>query len=236
MKKYENEDNLMLPELLSVRTIKNDIHDRRDLKNLYKSINRFMKHGAEEKIELASGIKMTSYQRNELRIGIIRGKAILRNQINRMKTELDDLNIDYENKSNRYVKFRFTNDEINRLERKKESLRNIDTRDKQSLENLIKRINLYSSFSKMRSKNEIYKENYLKALDENFKYVEGLEELKEHLRNIDADDFYGIIAYDDLASDIKFIYKANEDIKAGQEDYTQDDVFNRIANAWYRHI
>lgn len=57
-----------LPERLSVKEIQERITERKDYNNLKKSINRFMKKGAENLVTMANGIVVTQYQKKELEI------------------------------------------------------------------------------------------------------------------------------------------------------------------------
>lgn len=225
-KKYENEDRLMLPEPLKIKDIKTNIKDRRDLNNLYKMINRFMRRGSEEIVQTDSGVKMTKFQRNEFRIGIIRAKANLRKRINDLEEYLE--NLDEEDKSVEYSKYRITDDEISNLKDNLESLKDVDKRDMQSLENLKKRIDIWGSYTRLYNKNLTYKENYLSALEYAFQYVKGYDELKKKLERVDPMDFYKLISFDEIAADIKYIY---DEFKKGKEG-DLDGLFERIENSW----
>lgn len=226
-KKYEDED-IMLPDLLSTRELKTTIQDKRDLKNQLKSIERFMKRGSEEIITLESGIKMTKYQRNEMRIGIIRGKAILRNRIK----ELEKRYPESEDPTTSFRNYMLRNDEKTNLERQIKSLRNIEKRDKQSLEKLKQRIELYSSHTKMYRKNLTYKENYIDVMKKLFEYNDKIDEFIKFLEDIDPMDFYAKISHSDTLSDIKFIYQQAEKIGKGLVDDTIDEFFDEINEAW----
>lgn len=227
MKKYENED-IMLPDLLSTRELKTNIMDKRDLKNQLKSIERFMQRGSEEIVTLDSGIKMTKYQRNELKIGIIRGKAILRSRIN----ELDKRYPESDNPTVSFRNYMLRNDEKTNLERQIKSLKNVDKRDKQSLERLKQRIETYSSHTKMYKKNLTYKENYIDVIKKLFQYHPEIEQFSKFLDFIDPMDFYAKISHSDTLSDIKFIYQQAEKIGKGLVDDTIDEFFNEITDAW----
>ncbi len=52
-RKYENED-IMLPDKLSVKQLKQDIQSRKDLNNFYKTVDRFMRRDCEELVTLES--------------------------------------------------------------------------------------------------------------------------------------------------------------------------------------
>lgn len=229
-KKYENEDRLMLPEPLKIKDIKTTIQDRKDLNNLYKMINRFMKRGSEEIVQTDSGVKMTKFERNEFRIGIIRAKANIRKRITALEDYLEESEDD--DVSTNYSKYRITDDEISRLKDNMESLKDVDKRDQKSLENLRKRIDLWSSETKIYQKNLTYKENYLSALENAFKYVDGYEDLKEKLEKVDPMDFYKLISFDEIASDIKYIY---DEYKKGREGDI-DGLFERIENSWKKAV
>lgn len=226
-KKYENED-IMLPDLLSTRELKTNIQDRRDLRNQLKSIERFMRKDSEEIIKLDSGIKMTKYQRYEIRIGIIRAKANLRSRIK----DLDKYDTETGNPTIDFARYRLKSDEKTNIERKINSLKNVDKRDRTSLSRLIKRIDLYSSHSRLYQKNVTYKENYIETIKKVFEYTDGLDSFIKQLEDIDPIEFYGIISYNDIASDIKFIYQEAQRISKGVADESIDEYFNDIKSAW----
>ena len=228
-KKYENEDNVMLPDLLNVRSLKEDIKTRKDLNNQLKSIERFMKRGSEELLPPnEAGVVLTKYQRNEIRIGIIRSKANLRKQIEK----LEEIRVDTDNPSLNFARYRFKTDEISNLKTKMESLNNVNKRDKQGLRNLIQRIGKYSSQTRLHKQNIIYKENYIEALSKVFKYANGFDELIEKLEKIDPDEFYKMIAFDDIVSDIKYIY----DEKSKGQEGDLDGLFEKISNTWEKTL
>jgi len=234
IKKYENEDNVMLPELLSVKNLKQSLQDRRDLNNFYKSVERFMKRGSEELMPpMESGIRMTKYQRNEIRIGIIRSKANLRSEISRIENIDDDTG----DVSKDYTRFRLKNEEKENLQNKIKSLNNVETRDKQSLEKLIERIDRYKTKTWLYNKNKVYKENYLQALENTFKdNVEGYDQLVSLLDDVDVMDFYSLIADNDILSDIKQYYKGTSFISDKEFDENLQGKFNEIMEEWVRRI
>lgn len=113
-----------------------------------------------------------------------------------------------------------------------ESLNNVNKRDKQGLRNLLQRIGKYSSQTKLYKQNMIYKENYIEALSKVFKYANGFDELIEKLEKIDSDEFYKMIAFDDIVSDIKYIY----DEKSKGQEGDLDGLFEKISNTWEKTL
>lgn len=57
-----------LPERLSVQQLRESITERRDFNNLKKSVDRFMRKGAENLVKLGNGITTTKWQKKELEI------------------------------------------------------------------------------------------------------------------------------------------------------------------------
>lgn len=234
IKKYENENNVMLPELLSVKNLKQNLQDRRDLNNFYKSVERFMKRGSEELLPpMKSGVRLTKYQKNEIRIGIIRSKANIRSEITRIN-EIDD---DTGDKEKDYARFRLKTEEKENLQNKIKSLGNVDNRDRQSLEKLIQRIENYKTKTWLYNKNKIYKENYMQALEHTFKdNVEGYDELVDLLDDLDVMDFYSTIADNDILSDIKQYYKGTSFISDKEFDENLQGKFNEIMEEWIKKL
>ena len=232
IQKYENE-NIMLPELLSVKKIKEDIQYKQDLNNLYRSINRFMKKGSEELTTIGKNVKITKWQKHEIELGKQRSERNITNKINKIEESIKKLDLYDVDKETKYREFKFDTDEIKRLQSNKESLKNIKNRDKQSMENLVRRIDRFSNLSRLARQNKIYKENYIHTISEKFRYEDDYEEFIEFLEDIDEDDFFAMINYDEIARDIKTIYEEMESISKGKSYYSSNEFFDKIKNAWY---
>jgi len=232
IQKYENE-NIMLPELLSVKKIKEDIQYKQDLNNLYRSINRFMQRGSEELTTIGKNVKITKWQKHEIELGKQRSERNITNKINKIEESIKKLDLYDVDKETKYREFKFDTDEIKRLQSNKESLKNIKNRDKQSMENLVRRIDRFSSLSRLAKQNKIYKENYIHTISEKFSYEDDYEEFIEFLEDIDEDDFFAMINYDEIARDIKTIYEEMESISKGKSFYSSSEFFDKIKNAWY---
>ena len=236
LKKYENE-NIMLPNLLSTTQIKQEIKYKNDLNNLYRSINRFMTRGSEKIITLKSGLKMTNYQKHELELQMRRSRRNIEKQIDILETKKDELGLKNYNKSMKYQEYKFLTDEVERLKANKESLYGLNKKkNKEQVKNLIKRIDKYSSKSRIEQRNQIYKENYIETIKHVFGYEEGVEDFIKFLEDIDVNDFYSMIAYDDIASNIKTIYKEGYSISQNKSLYSEDEYLDRIKNAWYKKL
>lgn len=230
-RKYENED-IMLPDKLSVKQLKQHIQSRKDLNNFYKTVDRFMRRDSEELVTLESGIQMTKFQRNEISIGIRKAKSNIR----KMQKKFDEIETNTDNPTLNFARFRFKTKEKERLQGTYESLGKVSKRDKQSLQRLNERINKYSSETGIHKRNIQYKKNYLKALESVYKsYGVDYERLKEKLEDINVDDFYTMIADDDIVSDIKQFYlnKVNQNEVEDEDSWS---YFKKVEMAWDKHL
>lgn len=230
-RKYENED-IMLPDKLSVKQLKQDILTRKDLRNFYKSVDRFMRKDSEEIVTLQSGIQMTKYQRKEISINMRKAKSNLK----KMMTKFEELKTDTKNPTLNFARFRFKTEEKERLETTLQSLKNVETRDRQGLSRLMERINRYSTETGIHKKNLLYKENYLKALKRTYAtYGQDFVNLYERLSNVNVDDFYTMIADDDIVSDIEQFYVNDvNQMEVGDDDSWA--YFKKVELAWEKHL
>jgi len=230
-RKYENE-NIMLPDILSTKQLKQDIQSRKDLRNFYKSVDRFMRKDSEEIVTLKSGVQMTKFQRNEISIGIRKAKS----NITKMINKFEEIKTNTNNETLNFARYRFKTEEKQRLQNTYNSLGKVNNRDKQSLEKLQERINRYSTETGIRKKNIQYKQNYLKALKNTYvTYGKDFEDLYNKLDEVDPDDFYTMIADDDIVSDIKQFY-LNDVNQSEVGDDESWGYFKKVELAWDKHL
>lgn len=83
----KSERNLLLPSKVTKAQIKEDIYTRKQLYNRLKELQRFSKRGAEDIIELESGIPISKFQYENIKRESKIAKAKITKEINRLKTE-----------------------------------------------------------------------------------------------------------------------------------------------------
>ena len=160
-----------LPERLSVKDIKGDITTRNEFKNQLKSIERFMRKGAEKPIITETGIKTTAYEKKEVGIKV---RAInVRKAHERKKADVST------------EKGTMGTIKANNLLPKHY---NIDKIDKSSWDKFKKGVEKQSKEDYWSGKSEKYKQNYLSVI----KDILGIigKDLYDYVESLDSDFIY----------------------------------------------
>ena len=193
-----------LPDKLSVKDIRKNVQTRREFKNELKSIERFMRKGAEKPIVTETGIKTTVYEKKE--VGIKVRTLNIRKTAERKKADVST------------EKGTMGTIKANNLLPKKYDIDKIKKSDwdkfKQSVEKQIK--DSYTS-----DRDSRYKENFLKGLDN--AYGEKAEYLIELVKQIDPETLVQMY-YDNPILQIDFIYDPIEmdaKIEAMEENFNE---------------
>ena len=211
-KKYSTE-NILLPDKLYIKQAKEQIQTRSDLNNFYKLVDKFMQRSSSE-VTSMQGVKTIKYTKDMLQSQIRKSRKKLNNEIRKLEQEQDDIKEKKSKKTNDALEnmYKFTTDELSKLKDNRDSLNINRLKEvrpenvKKSLENLIARANKYASDTYILKKKKIYKENYLKTMKMAFQYADKYNDLKNKLEQVSDEDFYKLIAFDDIVSDIKFYY------------------------------
>ena len=137
-----------LPEKLSTDKIYDTITDRKDFKETIKSIDRFLKPGAEKPVFTAKGIKTTEYEIKETKKKV--------DTINkRRRHEKEKANVSTTKGTMGTIR-------ANNLNDKKFDINKMTTGDWESFKASVEKQFASSYFNE---KNDLYKENYLKGLE-----------------------------------------------------------------------
>lgn len=226
-KKYENDD-ILLPEFLSTKELKKEIRTKKDLNNFYKNVNRFMEKDSiiKTKLNETTGIKTIIYEKEQ----ILKNTRNAKIEINKQLKDLRKINTE-NTKENPYSVITFKENEKETLKDTLERLDIKNIKDIIDLERFRKRALRYSSESRLFRKMEIYKENYLKSLEEVFSYEYGFKQLYNKIKKISPNKFYDLIKMDKIVSDIKAFYreKYNEKYNQGGD---VSGYFERITERW----
>lgn len=175
-----------LPERLSVKDIKGDITTRNEFKNQIKSIERFMRKGAEKPIITETGIKTTAYEKKEVGIKV---RAInVRKAHERKKADVST------------EKGTMGTIRANNLLPKKYDIDKIKKSDWKKFKESVEKQNKDSYTDERYDR---YKENYLKGLDNAF--GARATRLKQMIEKIPPDVLVQMY-YDEPILQIDFIY------------------------------
>lgn len=176
-----------LPDRINVNDIKSGIKTRADFNREIKSYRRFLKRGAEMPIVSASGIKTTKWEKKEVGYKVA--------QINRNRTrERKRANVST-------YKGNMGTIQANSLNPKQYDINTINpSRWKEFVRGVDKQI-MSNYFGE---KNKLYKENYIKALNNIFSPNDA-NIIVEAMQDISADDFINLY-YADPVLELEFIY------------------------------
>lgn len=175
-----------LPDKLNVKEIRKNVETRREFKNELKSIERFMKKGAEKPIITDTGIKTTAYEKKE--VGIKVRALNIRKTAERKKADVStEKGTMGTIKANNLLPKKYDIDKIKKSDWKK---------FKESVEKQTK--DSYTS-----DKYERYKENFIKGIEN--AYGEKANNLLSIVKNIDTTTLVQMY-YDNPILQIDFIY------------------------------
>lgn len=203
------EEELYLPELTSVKEVKESVKNKRELDRMLKDLQRYSERGMEKTVTFFSGVEMSKYQAEKLKRNLRIAKAKATREISSFKStpikifgipqstppEYDEAYLNLKSQREKLDK------DINRL-------------NKRELERLQSNINdiLYSY-----DMEEQYKSNWLDMIEKLGYYGEidpgKIEAIKERLRTISPTNFTKL-------------YRNEKSIKAIQELY-QDVIRNK---------
>lgn len=203
------EEELYLPELTSVKEVKESVKNKRELDRMLKDLQRYSERGMEKTVTFSSGVEMSKYEAEKLKRNLRIAKAKTTREISSFKStpikifgipqstppEYDEAYLNLKSQREKLDK------DINRL-------------NKRELERLQSNINdiLYSY-----DMEEQYKSNWLDMIEKLGYYGEidpgKIEAIKERLRTISPTNFTKL-------------YRNEKSIKAIQELY-QDVIRNK---------
>ena len=203
------EEELYLPELTSVKEVKESVKNKRELDRMLKDLQRYSERGMEKTVTFSSGIEMSKYEAEKLKRNLRIAKAKATREISSFKsTPIKVFGIP-QNTPHEY------DEEYLNLKAQREKLdKDINRLSKRELERLQSNINdiLYSY-----DMEEQYKANWLDMIGKLGYYGEidssKIEEIKERLKNISPTNFTKL-------------YRNEKSIKAIQELY-QDVIRNK---------
>lgn len=176
-----------LPDKINAKEITKNIQTRNDFNRELNSLKRFLKKGAEKPITTDTGLRTTQWQRQEIGYKVA--------QINRQRTA--------ERKRANVSSFTGTMGSIqkNNLEPKQYDFNKIKPSDWDKFVTNVEKQVMQNYFS---DKNELYKQNYLKAIFNVFSKTDA-NMISNIINKIPADEFIDLF-YADPVLQIDFIY------------------------------
>lgn len=184
-KKYAGTD-VIIPEKVSVKELRELVTTRRDLKRELKSLQSFTQRGSEEVVKIPNtnnNIQMTKWQREEMskRAKLINDKRYYRRQ----KLEAQEL-------SNQGKSLGYTRGDIGMGKAEANQLRPTQaftkSMDKYSVAEKMKHLRKESQSDYWRKRDILMRENYIKALEENFNPSD-IKDVVEKIRDMDINKF-----------------------------------------------
>ena len=183
--KYAGTD-VILPEKMSVKELKEIVTTRRDLQRELKSLQRFTDRGSEKVVDIPNtnnNIKMTKWQREEMtkRAKLINDKRYYRRQ------KLESQELSHQGESLGYTRgdIGMGKIESNQLKPTKAFTKSMD---KYSTAEKMKHLLRESQSDYWRKRDILMRENFIQALEENFN-PNDIKDVIAEIRNMDINKF-----------------------------------------------
>lgn len=228
--------DLILPEKQNRKQLLENVETRSELNRKLKELQLYSKRGIEKTVESGTQTSISEYELILLKKEAQR----LKSRVTRELTKLENTNIEIAGKKQN-ITFSKNADirYLNLLARKKALNKNIKNLGKEDLKNY-KKLLAKTSYNFSRTKQELFKENYLTMLLDSG-YLGGydkekLNEIRFKLNELSTDEFMKIFEKDKAIQDIISYYpsKTNTGFKL---DYSliQDDIAN-LYDAIYNNL
>jgi hypothetical protein len=185
-----------LPEVRNYQSLKEDIYTRKELNRLINSMKKFNIETA-KKVEVA-GEEMTAWEYKEIKLARNRARRYLETRL-----EVQEL-------ENPYAKFGLETKEIEATRKTIQSLDKLEkTADKFQFNRIMNRIKNLGSYDVEMKRASLYRENYMKALEQMSNY-DNYDLLKEKLDSIkNPEEFYKYISQSTTLSDLFNYYETS---------------------------
>ena len=220
-----------VPELVSVRDIKNQYNNRSELRRKLKELKRYSIRGMERTVKL-DNLELSQYELTNLKIERRRAKIRIARKIKLLDTIPKEFGKDLSQftykqmGSDEYVKLKETRDKL------EQDIKSFDIMDLRHLENLIKNIN-------KPSRNREFRQNYFEMLRETA-YEVGYDDAKineiiSKINTLTDKKFIELITTDKGIQQIMYAYKDTKNPRILQENYqaiydTLDNLYENITD------
>ena len=196
----ETEENkFIIPKEVNYKELKKDIVTRKELNRVIKSLKRFSEAGAEDIYTLKSGEQITKWERKELQKQINIASSELRKSARVLEKPI----------SSGYSKAQMGSIEYRQILANLRSIKNLELKRGGDFISIKDRIKKFGNYDYTMIKATIYRENYMKALEEsgimNFENYRLLEKKFNRIKN--PINFFNFIQNSNVMSDLFLYYK-----------------------------
>lgn len=212
VKELEANGNDYLPELRNYEDLKKTILTRKELNRVVNSLKRFRDEGMNKKVELPSGQVLTKWEYRETKLA--RNRAIRRLEKERISVM----------EGEKWVGM--GDERINQIEGTIESFQNIESLKGYEFQRRQERILKYGETDINLKRADLYKENFMKSLEEMSTY-DNYDILKNKLESIkNPEKFFEYIQNNDVLRDLFLYYKDKATAQTYGGFASNQDAFN----------
>lgn len=207
-----------LPSKISKKQIKEDIYSRRDFNREINKLKRFSRKGSESLIN-KDNLQLTKYEYNEFLIAHRANENRKRLELNKLMND----NIYKGHEKTQMSKHEMGNIKRYNLQPKKLKDTWKGIKNESEFSNFMKKLDKMLSDNQKEKKKELFKENYLKGIENVFGTENVLYRLIKKMNN---NTFVSIYEKDDLYLRIDFIY----------DELQKKEKFNTIYETWKEYL
>lgn len=200
----ENQD--YLPEKISYRNLKDNILTRQELNRQINSLKRFQRENASNLYETQASMRLTNWEREELRINERVAKAKQTREINRFNNETKA--------SSGFTREQMGSLELQRMKASRNNLGKLETVVGKEFDRLRRRLRTWGSSDFSMRRSITYRKNYIDTMKKykSFKNYDKLKAKMDELSN--PMDFYDFMSKNELTKDLTYqsdqVYGENE--------------------------
>ena len=219
----KTEKDLILPEKITKKELKENYYTRTDLRRKLRELKRYSSRGIEETITTSGGVTLSKYELKNLQIESRRIKANLTREIKRLEVTTPKVfgkeqATTFSQMGDQY----FLNLQARRKALEKGKITNLSKEQLQQYNKLLQKTRRNKEYY-----NNVFKENYQNMLTD-LGYFYGydnqkLNELKEKINKLESDKFLKLFREEKSIQAI-LDYYPNIKVKAGKNAINPDDI------------
>lgn len=219
----KTEKDLILPEKISKKELKENYYTRTDLRRKLRELKRYSSRGIEETITTSGGVTLSKYELKNLQIESRRIKANLTREIKRLEVSTPKVfgkeqATTFSQMGDQY----YLNLQARRKALEKGKITNLSKKQLQQYNKLLQKTRRNKEYY-----NNVFKENYQNMLTD-LGYFYGydnqkLNELKEKINKLESDKFLKLFREEKSIQAI-LDYYPNIKVKAGKNAINPDDI------------
>lgn len=173
----EEENRNYLPEIIDYKEVKENITTRKELNRVINSLRRFKKEGSESLYTLESGEQITKWEMHEI---------VLQRNIaeKRLKEELQQLNTPEQGQ--KFSRVQMGSEEARKIESTLESIKKLESKKGYDFERIKNRIKYLGTSDYTLKKAYIYRENFMKELEELKDKSPEFQKVYDYFKNINS--------------------------------------------------